>query len=178
MKRFFTHTIFIRFCFTIIIIGLSVASLASQTNLISEKYLKIKPVVSTRDDVEKLLAKGNLKRYNVIYQATDETISIDYSSGGCDSSNKKWGVPEWTAEKVFYVPRDEHPLRLRDVILNLSKFKRRQSGDVIVHIEYYNEDAGISVTYDKKEKIVTDITISPTLEQKKRFACVTEKLKK
>ncbi len=157
---------------TAIIIGLLIVSTSAQTNLIAKKYLKIKPTISTRDDVEKLLGKSDPKQYTVLYQTTDSVIRITYSSGDCNTRAMAWGIPEWKVERVSYVPRDEYPLRLRNVILNFSKFKKLQAGDVLVHIDYYNNEAGVTVGYDKKEKIVNEIIIYLTLEQKEHFACI------
>lgn len=161
-----------QFCFIAILICFSVTSSFAQSRLIAEKYLKITPTVSMRDDVEKLFGKGNAAHHNVLYQTdADSVVSVEYSYGDCNSGAKVWGIPEWTVEEIYYVPREEKPLRLRDVIFDFSKFKKRQSGDVLVHIDYYNEDAGITVGYDKKEKTVNEIIIYPTLEQKRRLAC-------
>jgi hypothetical protein len=63
----------IRICFTAMIIGLSAISSIAQKSLIPEKYLKITPAVSTREDVEKLFGKDDSESHHVTYQTTDIT---------------------------------------------------------------------------------------------------------
>ncbi len=164
----------IRICFTAMIIGLSAISSIAQKRLIPEKYLKITPAVSTREDVEKLFGKGDPNSDRITYQIPDITIIVQYSFGDCSKRARIWAISEGIVEYVYYSFRENEP-RLKDILLEKSKFKKREVGDVIGQFEYYNDESGISVIYLKGEKRVADIIIEPTLKQKKRFACSTNK---
>lgn len=147
-------------------------------NLIAAKYLQVKPGVSTRDDVEKILGKhyaNGYDKYTAYYKAEEVVFSVYYSNGKCESEYEDWNLSEWTVERVYINVTDGHKLRLKDVILELSKFKKQYVGDVIGQIEFSNENAGISIIYFKTSKTVQDMEVTLTPEQKKNFACPVNK---
>jgi hypothetical protein len=93
---------------TFLVISAFSISLCAQTSLIAEKYLKIKPAVSTREDVEKLLGKNNSKEYTVLYFIGDETIQIEYSDENCSPKPEGSMFPEWRVKAAFYVQREKN----------------------------------------------------------------------
>ena len=147
-------------------------------NLIAEKYLKVKPGISTREDVEKIFGKhyaNGYDKYTAYYRSNEVVFSVYYSDGKCNLEYDDWNLSEWTVEGVYINVTDGHELRLKDVILKLSKFKKQYVGDVIGQMEYSNENAGISIIYFKTSKTVQDMEIALTPEQKKNFACPVNK---
>lgn len=133
----------------VVILLFSVVSAASQESANLAKWLKIKVFESTREDVEKLYGTSNETKYHFIrYKNSDGTINVDYSKGGCEVVSPMWNVPEWTVIEISYTPW-KNPPKLKDLIPDKSRYKRKQAGDVLDHIEYYDEEKGISVIYDK-----------------------------
>jgi hypothetical protein len=155
----------------LVVIQLTSFSTFSQANLIPNKYLKIRPGVTTRIDVEKIYGKNSSADAIIIYKWTEYNVAITYSESTCDSSDVPWAFPVGIVEEISYHPNESKPLRLRSVINDISRFKTEQTSDVITHVKYFNEKSGIFVVYDSKEKVIESIIIRPTLEQKRRFAC-------
>jgi hypothetical protein len=145
--------------------------------LISSKYLRVMPGVTTRSDVEEMFGRprdADADLHIVNYHYATEFMTVTYSYGKDCSNGAEWTVPEWVVQKVSYGPRDvaaDVVLPLESVILKKSAFKKQRAGDVTSHVKYVNDAAGISVFYDKTEKSVADIIIWPTREQKNVLAC-------
>jgi hypothetical protein len=137
-----------------------------------EKWLKIKIFDASREDVEKLYGKGKIyqNKYFVIYKTLDETISVDYSLGGCERQYAIWNVPEWRVTEISYSFGKNSP-KLNDLISNKKQFKKRQFGDVINQIEYYDEERGIKILYDNLEKKVYEIIILPSKKYLEKYQC-------
>jgi hypothetical protein len=79
-------------------------------------------------------------------------------------------VPAWTVIEVGYSTRKKPP-KLTYLIPDKSQFKRKQSGDVPDHIEYYDDEKGIAIIYDANENEITNIIIRPSLTNKQKFDC-------
>lgn len=160
-------------CITVltIVLGLACGYGFSQAPIISKKYLQIKTALENRQDVESRYGLPKENGHHVTYQLSKYTIDIGYSYGDCSYAGGAWAIAEWRVEDVSYYPRSTEKVKLRDVILDPSKFKKRQVSDVLSHIEYYNEEYGITVVYDTSEKRVVGIIVKLTTAQKKEFAC-------
>jgi hypothetical protein len=155
-----------------LLILLSYVPALSQKTLIPQKYLDIVPGVTTREDVEWIYGKTDPKRSIMTYPASDFVLTVMYSDGGCEEGrDMPWALPKGAIEEVSYSPLDDRPVRLREIILQPSKFKAKQEGDVIDHWYYRNRKRNILVVYDTTEKVVTDIAVSLTSKQKEHFAC-------
>jgi len=140
-----------------------------QVSLVSEKYTLIKPGVSTRKDVEKVYGSGKSDDYFVKYNDDQATIFVTYSSEGCDSRKRAWGVPAWTVEEISF-DFGENSVPLNEIILDRSRFKKSNS-HVIGAVTYLNEDLGILIEYYAKFKTVQNITLSIGRNLRKGLAC-------
>lgn len=144
---------------------------SAQESLLAEKYLKVKPTISTREDVERLYGKEPVKHFYALYETKDAIIEIEYSEGDCDTDDYKWSVPKWVVKEVDIFFKDHTKIRINDVIEKRSSFTKRQEGDVLNHIYYSNSDRSIVVIYDKQSKIVEGIILLPTKEQIECHRC-------
>lgn len=162
-----------RIC-SLILIFFFVMNGNSQTNSNLDYWLKIKPLESTRQDIEKVFSEGSAginNKYSIFYKTPYGGINVRYSTGDCSSGIvKEWNVPEWTVIDVFY-NTDDDPPKLKELLKALGNYKTRIAGDVLSHVEYYNEEKGIYINYSKTAKQVIEIFVKPTLEQKKQFKC-------
>ena len=141
----------------------------AQKGLVPPKYLSMVPGVSTRNDVEKLLGRGDPARHVWDYKTSNGLVTVNYSYGDCTSGGRDWATLEWTVESVGFSISD--PLPLKKVILDLTKFRRKKEGDVVGNVTYYNDEAGISVVYDTFKKSVVDIDLLPRFLIRKHLAC-------
>jgi hypothetical protein len=154
-----------------LIIFLSIVSFA-QTNEELAKYMQIKVFVNTIEDVEKLYGKGKswANKYSVVYKTPEMAIDVNYVTGNCQSKFSRWNLPEWTVEEITYTPQNQS-LKLDDLIRDKKQYKVKQVGDVINHFEYYNEETGVSITYDDYLDEVIDISLRPSVADEKKYRC-------
>jgi hypothetical protein len=136
------------------------------------KWLRIKALVSNREDVEKIFGKGEFyqNKYFVTYKINDGVVSVGYSLGNCNQVSSILNVPEWTVTDISYDFLKNSP-KLKDLIGNKKQFKKRQDGDGINQIEYYDEKRGIFIIYDDNENQVIHIIIRPSKEVKMKYYC-------
>lgn len=148
--------------------------LYSQDAVSLNDWLKIKPFISTKEEVDKMFLKGTpgLKyKYLVHYKTSYGGVSVEYSSGSCTYAvDKKVKIPEWTVIKVTYYTEDGAP-ELKGFLTALGTYKTKQESDVIDHIYYYNEEKGISIIYNKNTRNIMEIHISPISKQEKQYSC-------
>lgn len=150
--------------------GICVAApLAAQSRL--DKYLKFSPFSCTLDDVKKVYGDGKTGNnpYFVTYYRDGLRVSVEYAAGGCKSRIPIWNVPPWTVIEVTYSFLGRKPA-LRDLLAK-RVFTSRQAGDVEEHVEYYNDDEGISILYDKDGEGVMDIVLRPSRKDSQKFQC-------
>lgn len=140
-----------------------------QEGLIPAKYLKIKPGVSTRADVEKLFSKKESDQTFVEYNTRDFLVSVSYSTGSCRLSPLR--LPQSTVEQVHYSWGDDPEISFRSIVLKPSRFKKRQLSDVVQHKSYVNDEYGIEVTYDNDIKSVISLVLRPPQNIAEMFKC-------
>jgi hypothetical protein len=116
----------------------------------AKEWRGIKPLYSTRQDVERLIGKP---LSSLTYAIDNEVARITYSDGICTSS-KDWNVPKNTVLSLS-VQRREGFLLLSDLNLDKTKFKVKETFQKGIQ-EYWNEEEGIiyEVTYDKYVQVV------------------------
>jgi hypothetical protein len=151
-----------------IIVSLFMISLLScATN--AEEWRGIKPLYSTRQDVESLIGKPIEFSTYVI---GNEVARITYSNGFCASS-KDWNVPKDTVLSIS-VRRRSGFLLFSDLKLDKTKFKIKEIFQKDI-VEYWNEEDGIfyEVTYGEYIHVVNYIPSS----KDKRFLCPYSKIK-
>jgi hypothetical protein len=141
------------------------------------KYLRINVLVSTIADVETIYGKGEtfVNKSVVNYKTSEDAIFVSYSIGNCQSKYPMWNVPDWTVEEVQYTPQ-KNPPKLKDLMPNKKLFKKRQSDHVIHFIDYYNDEQGITIYYDTLRKVVTGITIRPSLKDQVKYSPLSRPL--
>ena len=142
-------------------------NVSSQNVLIAEKYSKIIPGISTRDEIEQIFAAAKSGEYykeeNVVeFEDKKLAIRVEYSTGKCGDTLPDYGTfPKWTVIAVSYMWPNDDQIPLEGVILDLRKFSRVQTSDVVVHDNYVNDEAGIDIVYDRKRKSVDGIYLKP-----------------
>ena len=137
-----------------------------------EDFLRLAPLQNTKTDVETAFGKGSSANnpYVVTYRKGGLRITVDYALGDCRSGLSPWNVPEWTITEITYSFLSEKP-KLKRLLRNRKQFRTRQAGDVLNHIEYYDDIAGVSVLYDTKVEGVMDIVLRPAAARADTFEC-------
>ena len=136
-----------------------------------ESWRLITPLVSTRQQVERLLGSPVIQ--NDIYDADGFRITIWYS-GGPDNGSCKWDVPNDTVIRMVVSPK-KRPL-LSQAGFELSQFEMRGTLDDEVW-NYVNEEKGILInTYNSSptNKTVIFLEFFPT-EKEKKEKCLPKK---
>ena len=135
----------------------------------------IVPLYSTRSDVERLLGKPSVDRSSTIfYEITGETVSFDFSEGGCTESNV-WDVPRDTVFGIWVMPR-RLKLKLGDLKLDLKRFKKVQDDHVLYIFHYIDEQEGVRYEVDESDGTVPLIHYFPA-KKDERLRCPAAKTK-
>lgn len=117
----------------------------------------IVPLHSTRADVERLIGKPNFK--HDLYDFENERVDITYSSDPCTQASRgMWNVPPDTVISIRVAPKIE--LRLSDLQIDESKYKKTDGGHLPYVFYYTNEEEGIQIEEIKGE--VANITYFPS----------------
>ena len=109
MTKFECHESRVRLFLLVLFIGILSIGAGAQTNLIVDEYLKIRPLVSTRKDVERTLGKKDDDRIMVKYLTDNWVVVITYSNGQC-SDHVSWAFPKDAVDEVFFVPLERAKL--------------------------------------------------------------------
>lgn len=130
-------------------------SCASGTNNLTLDELRdIKPLYSTREDVEKLLGQS-VKPNNSLFILKTASVEINYSDGACDTAND-WNVPKDTVISVKIRPKDL--MLLSDLKLDKTKFK--VISDISPTTTYYkNEEDGITYEVNNGGDVINSIDV-------------------
>jgi hypothetical protein len=164
----------IMFIFTIYAFG---SGVTAENESINPKYLKILPGKSTRTDVENLfpqaIADDSGGSNTADFMSEELAIGVEYSRGRCGAfSMPDWGkFPKGIVVLVSYEWPGDDRVPLDSVIYDLEKFKKSQSSDVAVHVNYRDEDSGIDVVYDTQMKSVVGIYLTPPAKYRKEYVC-------
>ena len=121
---------------------------------------EIFPMLSNCGDVEKLLKVSTCKTSHEFYIFETESVSIDYSSGKCETAfGKKWAVPIGTVlnfTRIFKTPRS-----LMDFAVDIGKCKKNPLiSDIKDEVVYSCEDVGMEIYVTKD--LISSITYIPT----------------
>ncbi|MGI8493851.1 MAG: hypothetical protein ACR2L1_00885 [Pyrinomonadaceae bacterium] len=131
----------------------------------AEEWRGIKPLHSTRADVERLLGQPT-ERYGLSYYVLEnQRVSVHYSDGEC-SSPSDWSVPKDTVVSINISPVGG-TLSLADLHLDNSKFKINKS--LFEEKEYRNDDDGI-VYIVEVNKFILEIYFNPSVKDS-HFSC-------
>jgi hypothetical protein len=110
----------------------------------AKEWRGIVPMHSTRADVERLL--GPLPKDYYAYNLPNERVVFEFAEQPCNGKDdSRWDVPSGTVTVIAVIPKAL--LKLEDLNLDLSKFKKRPGGSDTPDLFYYaNEDEGFSIS--------------------------------
>lgn len=158
--------------FILFALHLGALVISAQSTLISKEFLKIVPGVTTKQEIEKRFGTVELANdFMADYQTEKFSMTVEYATSDCDAGNVPWALPKDMVEMITYWLPEEEKRSLAGVILKRSKFTAKYEGDVGEHLTYRNRDHGIAVVYDTELKVVRAVTLEPTTDQMKQFAC-------
>jgi len=114
---------------------------------------QIKPLQSTRGDVEHLLGPSN-EAYYADYTLEEGNLFIEYSNGPCRPDRKGgWNVPKDVVVKLNFSPKQKR--KISELKLDPKKF-RRVAGEHVQGVFYYiNDEEGI--TYEVQQGRVDEV---------------------
>lgn len=126
----------------LLVIG-SVSPAIAQNSSWLVRLERIKPFVSNERDVEAILGRPK-ERYSNIgeYEIREGTVSVYYSRGKCDVA----GTAEFDVEKGIVISFDFEPkgaIKFASLGLDLSKYEKELSSDVVGASAYYSPESGI-----------------------------------
>src|SRR5687767_2190821 len=121
------------FCILILVVPFSTGFSAGK----DAAWRRIVPLVSTREEVEKLLGKPekeidenldeNDRAFIAEYQLADGELRVAYGVGGCSSIHEQnYFAPKWTVLQVIYYP--EESVEFEKLELDLKKLKTKVYG--------------------------------------------------
>jgi hypothetical protein len=125
----------------------------------------LKPLISTRADVERLLGapqKPTRSSYES-YKSGNDLIHVRYSTGICEDLSE-WRVPRDTVTSIRVEPpyaRLTADLLFRDLQMDPQTFKQSYLGDDGTR-SYWNADEGILMVVIGGKDLLIDVTYTPT----------------
>lgn len=124
----------------------------------SEEWKKIVPLQTTRVQVEATLGPAGAG-FDVTYHLQDGNLSIEYSTGPCESGQKEgWNVPKDVVVSLHFSPRKSR--KLSQLRLDSRKF-RKITNEHLPSVTYYiNDEDGI--TYAIQQGKVDYIEYGPS----------------
>lgn len=99
-------------------------SLLTSSRTLQQKRLlsTLRPLYSTRSDVELLLGPGEIINGSHFYKSGSDNIEVRYVEAPCGSPGSWWNVPIDTVAEIEVIPMKH--VTLKDLDLDLSKFQR------------------------------------------------------
>lgn len=162
-RPFFSMFLIFVFSFTVI----------PQSGNMKPDWYKFKVFTHTREDVEKIYGEGKDFGLGKIYYIPKVSIIVDYKDyKGCTSRYSTWDVDKNVVVEINY-SFEEAYLKLKDILPNKKGFRKKihGTGDVPDHIELYDDEKGISIIYDKKDKSILNLIIRPSNADKLKHSC-------
>ena len=126
----------------------------------AEAWRGIKPLQSSREDVERLLGSptGECK---CLYEGPKVNVQVQYSTGPCKTgASPGWNVPAGTVISAT-VYLKERPL-MSDLKVDWEKYKKREDPELPLIFYYSNPEEGITIAVDGNR--VMEYQIGPTLK--------------
>lgn len=129
----------------------------------------LKPLVSTRADVEPILGKGRRhpNGFTYIYENERQRVDVLYSAGPCKLSGvERWSVPEDTVIRLEISPKQNILLETLD--LDPKKYTRFKLSHPDNWVQYWNREDGLivqTIIYGKVEELYL-ITREPPAKDK------------
>jgi hypothetical protein len=124
----------------------------------------IRPLRSTRADVERLLGQGS-NWCKCSYYLTDVNVFFVYSSEDCKTGGSGgWNVPPNSVLRIT-VHMKPAP-RLSDLGVDLTKFKKRRSPHIEKMVTYVDDEDGLAIEVDEERNLVMALDYVPAAEDK------------
>ena len=158
-----------------ILILLSALPASSKGQSLENGWLGIRPLVSTREDVEKKLGKPEIDKNGYHGFVHDGTfIQVDYAVGPCQPDRRGRGsmnVPKDTV-RGYHVWFDRG-FKLSDLDWSKGRYDKQVDPHAWNQITYVNDTDGIifKVGLWNDREYVTRITFNPSEAQRKKFQC-------
>lgn len=129
-----------RFCKLLLVVTFHLPVVAGGAQ--EQVWRDIKPLHSTRSDVERLLGKPHMQ--GDVYDYDGERVSIIYQRHTCEQSNGEgYNVPMDTV--LFFVVNFKNKDRsLSDFPIDWTQYEKAEGGHVAGVANYYDRDRGIS----------------------------------
>ena len=148
------------------IILLSCVCLSAQSGLVDE-FRTIRPIRSSRTEVEKVFGMGKKEDDSTWYYLKDKSIEAVYSDGNCTNG--------WLAQKDRVIEISAFFLEYRDLSelrakVDLEKLRKETSFDVLGEASYFDDTAGIKYSVNVREGTWMSITYYPP-KKYLRFRC-------
>lgn len=118
---------------------LTFVTMGSQSNC----WRGITPLHSTCEDVKKILKVERCTLPISNYTLPDFRVMIEFENENCDREARAWRVPKGTVTAITISPRNE--MRPSEFGLDLSKFKKREDGEIVGVVHYDSEEEGVTV---------------------------------
>jgi hypothetical protein len=125
---------------------------AHVATLQSNSWRGIRPLHSTRDDVERALGKPQTQLITqaYVYSTSEEKIEVLYSEGPCAvSSSGKWNVPVDTVLQFTVYP--QRTLPLDDLELDKTKYGKAPDPNIPNYFFWVNRAEGIMIQTQKQD---------------------------
>lgn len=117
----------------------------------AKEWRGIVPLHSTRADVERLLGPPSTDRSDTtFYELERERVSFTYAKGPCGAESSGWNVPRDTVISIWITPKP-NLLKLADLKLDESKYKKERDDHVQYIVNYINEVEGVSYQVDTSD---------------------------
>jgi len=103
----------------------------------------ITPLQSTCEDIKKILKVGNCTVPISEYTLPDFRVTVEFQNETCDTEPRAWRVPKGTVTAITISPRNE--LRPSEFGLDLSRYKKREDGEIVGLDHYDGNEEGVTV---------------------------------
>lgn len=127
----------------------------------------IRPLYSTRDDVERVLGQPKRRSLNqsYVYDTNEENIDAFYSDGPCSPSIVgKWNVPANTVLSITIHP--QVTVLINDLQLNIDKYERVPDPNIPDWFFWTNREEGIMIQSEVRDGVERVMSITHSRSNK------------
>jgi hypothetical protein len=117
----------------------------------------ITPLRSTCEDVKKNLKIDTCSVPLTRYTVPEMRVRIELSMGDCDKAPQGWRVPKGTVTAIILSP--QIPMVPSQLGLDISKYEKREDGEILGIEHYTSEEDGVSV--DMYAGVIQNVFLYP-----------------
>ena len=137
-----------------IFLGVAILTFCIAGSIKAQGWRGIKPLHSTREDVEHLIGPPMRDPKDSVYDLRNERVNVTYADAPCVKDwPYGWNVKPGTVVAITIYPQ-QRP-KLAELSIDISKSTKYVDRSGIIH--YNNDDQGVSVAVDPNEYEVTVI---------------------